>query len=112
MTMQQAFATSAQALHLLAETQIIMGAARSNSATLPTHGQSVEMNIGTPGSLEVLSAPRDCKVHIGPESFTINLTPSADTSIQDVTAAALKASAAPAPQTAAPTLDPGMGPKK
>ncbi len=101
---------SANALHLLAETQILMGAARSNSAALPAHGQSVEMNIGTPGSLEVLSAPRDCKVHIGPESFTINLTPSADSSIQDVTATALKTSAAP--QTTAPTLDPGMGPKK
>ena len=109
--MQHAYATSGDALSLLAETETVMGAARTNAPTLPEHGQSAPMTIGNQDSLDVLQAPRDCECHVGGNSFTMHLVPQAGASIQAVTAAAMPATPA-GPQGSAPTIDPGMGRKK
>lgn len=103
--MQKAYATSPDALSLMAETQIIMGAERAHSADLPEQGQSATMKLGTPGSLDVLQAPRECEVHVGSSSFTLKLVPQAGASIQKVTDAALKTPiSAPPSNPAAPNI--------
>lgn len=103
--MQKAYATSADALNLMAETQIIMGAARANSADLPEQGHSATTKLGTPSSLDVLQAPRECECHVDGSSFTLKLVPQENASIQHVTAAALHVPTATQPSgPAAPDL--------
>lgn len=109
---QHAYATSSKALALLAETQTVMAAVRTNSPDLPTEGSAVEMTICDKPSLEVLSAPRTCKMHVGNQHFTVNLAPQDGLSIADVSANALKASAPTASSSATSGFDPGMGRKK
>lgn len=109
---QHAFATSTDALSLMAETQTVMAAVRSQSPDLPADGNVIEMDIGNKPSFEVLSAPRSCEVHVGNQNFTMNLTPQDGVSIQDVASAALKAAAPASSTVAKPKFDPGMGTKK
>ncbi len=107
--MQHAYATSPEALQLLAETQIVMGAARINSSALPENGTPVEMTIGTPSSLDTLSAPRQCEVHAaGIAPYMLELTPRADATIQTVISEAIQAAPSSAgPRPTAPK--PGTG---
>lgn len=107
--MQRAYATSINATSLLAETEIILGAARRDDAALPANGASADISLGTPSSLDVLVAPRACEMHVpGQDPYTINLTPRAGVSLQTVVTEALEIAApSTSPHPTAPK--PGKG---
>lgn len=107
--MQRAYATSPEATNLLAETQIVMGEARANSPTLPENGTVTDITIGTPQSLDVLVAPRQCAMHVpGLASHILDLTPRPDATIQTVINESLRATqSSSGPQPAVPKPDSG-----
>lgn len=107
--MQRAYATSQNAAKLLAETEIVMGEARTGSSTLPDHGAVVGITLGTPQSLDVLAAPRQCEIHIaGQSSRVLNLTPRADATIQTIIDESWRATDSSGPQPEAPTPNTGL----
>lgn len=107
--MQRAYATSPEATSLLAETQIVISEARVNSPVLPENGAVADITIGTPQSLDVLVAPRQCAMHVpGLAPHTLNLTPRPDATIQTVIEEALRAvKSSSGPQPTAPKPDAG-----
>ncbi len=107
--MQRAYATSPEATNLLAEAQIVMGEARVNAPTLPENGAAAEITIGTPQSLDVLVAPRQCEIHVpGQTPHMLDLTPRPDATIQTVIAEALRTiTSSSGPQPTAPKPDAG-----
>lgn len=111
--MQRAYASSPAATELLAEAQIVMGAARVNAPVLPEDGNTAEMDIGTPQSLDVLHAPRQCEMHVpGQPAHMLTLTPRADATIQTIIGEALHAaggSSGPQPATPRPDAGPQRG---
>lgn len=109
---QHVYATSKQALELLAGAEVVMGAARNNSPSLPEQGNVAAMDLAGHSSLDVLNAPRQCEIHIGSQSHVVELTPRADASIQDITTEALRSDSPTSPQPTTPRSDLGMGRKK
>lgn len=107
--MQRAYATSLQATKLLAEAEILMGSIRQNDAAMPANGTVTAVTLGTPQSLDVLTAPRQCEMHVtGHDPYMVNLTPRADATIQTVVSEALGTHAAPSAQPASKPK-PGQG---
>lgn len=109
--MQQAYATSENALSLMAETQTIMGLARAQGPGLPEPGNVSVMNLTGYNSLDVLAAPRECTIHIGSRERSVSLNPEEGTSIDQVCAAVLQP-APSGPQSPAPASTPGISQKK
>ncbi len=96
--MQHAYAGSKNSLRLMAETQIVMGAARQaetpeqvhaalqgmNAGEVSAAGDVVEISFGSPQSLDVLGAPRECNVHVANQSTVLSLVPAEGATIQSV----------------------------
>lgn len=96
--MQHAYAGSKNSLRLMAETQIVMGAARQaetpdqvqaallgmNAGEVSAAGDVVEISFGAPQSLDVLGAPRECTVHVANQSAVLSLVPAEGSTIQSV----------------------------
>ncbi len=96
--MQHAYAGSKNSLRLMAETQIVMGAARQaetpeqvqaallgmNAGDVSASGDAVGIRFGSPQSLDVLGAPRECTVHVANQSAVLTLVPAEGATIQSV----------------------------
>lgn len=96
--MQHAYAGLNSSLRLMAETQIVMGAARQadtpeqiqaaltgmNAGDVSVAGDAVGISFASPQSLDVLGAPRECTVHIANQSAVLSLVPAEGATIQSV----------------------------
>ena len=125
--MQHAYAGSKSSLRLMAETQIIMGAARQadtpeqvqaalagmNAGDVSAAGDAVEIRFGSPQSLDVLGAPRECTVHIANQSAVLSLVPAEGSTIQSVVDDSLRqiSASGTGPKNDA-SFKPGTGHKK
>lgn len=72
--MQNAYATSKDALPLLAEAETLMGRVRSGDDALPQSGQAAAVNLRDADSLDAIATPRQCALQIGNEEARTHLT--------------------------------------
>lgn len=103
--MQYAYATKTEDLDLMAQTQIVMAAARDaggaeriDAALTAIRAGDVRaaeagtvLRVGTPDSLDVLAAPRACRIRMGDHAVETVFTPQQGRTVQAVVEESLAA---------------------